>query len=428
MISVVLGKYLRACFIIFSSFLLINMLSISEFGEFIFFNSILLFLTAFLVGPAPTLFTQYFSNEDYAFKDIYIKGIRFLSLSSFLAIAVYFLIIKFLKNPLIFWDIELLIIGIFIFIFNSISLIIDTFYRSKMFFKFSEGTKVIEAVIWFFGILSLYYFDLLSIKNILILFLIRSFFVLSIFSFNLIKIKKSSHKSIKKILFFSDFSSLYLNTFFAYVIQQSTQLMLGFLSNPTQLAYYGFSYIFYTILVMFPGAISWYLLSRTNDKIFFENENYIKFTSVSYFLCVVAASAIFVLAPIIISLFKGDDYFESIKIVKMLVLCFVIYSPQYLLSSFWIYHKKYNALSIITTVVGLINIILNFFIIPKFGAYGATFTLLISFTIGTILNLLLLNTLKHKEFSLAAYFLPKSSYLKEFIFTTFEYIKKNKKV
>jgi len=428
MISVVLGKYFRALFMVLSSFLLVNIFSVSEFGEFIFFNSILLFLTAFLIGPSPTLFTKYFSSNKYAFKEVYQKGFRFICLSSFLAIIVYFFMINFFSNPLMLWDFKLLVLGISIFILNSISLMIDTYYRSKMFFKFSEGTKVLESILWLLGIIFLYFYDILSIKTILLLFLFRSFIVFLVFAIKLIITDTKSTATSIKIPFFSDFRSLYLHRFFSYVLQQSTQLMLGFLSSPEQLAYYGFAYIFYTILVMFPGAISWYLLSRTNDSSFFESEEYVKFTSICYFLCFIAALSIYILAPIAISWFKPDDYFESIKIVRLLAVCFIIYSPQYLLSSFWIYNKKYNTLSIITTLVGLVNIILNFLIIPNFGAYGATFTLLISFAIGTILNIILLNKTKNNAFNLLEYFLPKSSYLKEFLFITLGYIKKFQRI
>ena len=50
MISVVLGKYFRALFMVLSSFLLVNIFSVSEFGEFIFLTVSYYFLQHFLLA------------------------------------------------------------------------------------------------------------------------------------------------------------------------------------------------------------------------------------------------------------------------------------------------------------------------------------------------------------------------------------------
>tara|TARA_Y100000590_G_scaffold314564_2_gene355656 strand:- start:9402 stop:10682 length:1281 start_codon:yes stop_codon:yes gene_type:complete len=426
MINVVLGKYFRSFFILSSSLILVKYLSIDHFAEFVFFNTFLLFLITLLIGPSPTLFTKYFSNPDLDYKHVINKGIQYWSLISLLGVAIFYVFLRYFDNPLTLWNSRLLFFGVLIFIVNITSILLDTIYRANKSYKISEGAKVFESIIWLSGIFILSYLNLLNIENIIILFLLRISSMLFIYLYSLKNQNLNSAQIPKKIQFFNDFSSLYFYRFFGFVLMRSNSLMLGFLSTNIQLAYYGFAFIFYQILVILPGAVSWYLLSRTNEKSFFESKDYIKVSSITYLVCFIQAVIIFMIAPFLAFYLKGDEYFESIKVIKILAIASLFQAPQFFLSSFWIYKNRYKTISILLTVIGLSNIFMNIIIIPTYGALGAAATLLFSYSIGTIIQIILLHSIKDKSFSIISLFYPKYSYLKEIYHMFYEELKSKK--
>ena len=411
MIYVVLGKYFRSFFIFLSSFILVKYLSVDHFAEYVFFNTFLLFLIALLIGPSPTLFTKYFSNHDYNFRDIFRIGIKYWFSISLIGVLIFHFFVNHTENPISSWDTRLVLLGSLIFIINTASNLSDTIFRANKSFKISEGANILESIVWFSGLAALFYYNFSAVKYIIALYLLRMISILIVHLFNLKSQAFNSVSNPKKINFLNDYSSLYLYRFFGFIIMKSNILMLGFISTSSQVAYYGFAFIFYQIITILPAAISWYLLSRTNDKSFFNGKNYIKISSITLFICVIQCVLFYIFAPQLAYFIKGDEYAGAINVIRILTIGSLFQAPQFLLSAFWIFKEKYKSLSNILTTIGLFNIALNFILIPLYGAIGASIALLLSYLIITLIQLIMLYTIKDKNFTIFSLFSPKFSYL-----------------
>ncbi len=80
---------------------------------------------------------------------------------------------------------------------------------------------------------------------------------------------------------------------------------------------------------------------------------------------------------------QRDEYIEAYKFVGILGFTYVLQSQYRIFSTIISYHKKMWIVSITGISAGIINIIFNYLLIPRFGIYGACFSTILSFTLYT---------------------------------------------
>lgn len=96
------------------------------------------------------------------------------------------------------------------------------------------------------------------------------------------------------------------------------------------------------------------------------------------FISMPFAAWIFIMAPELIILFYGNQYFAAIEVLKILSLTMMFTIPSS------IFHPTFAALELqgfYLSIIGvglIINFVSNFFLIPKFGALGAAYSMLVS--------------------------------------------------
>ncbi len=102
---------------------------------------------------------------------------------------------------------------------------------------------------------------------------------------------------------------------------------------------------------------------------------------------------LYFLAPLIVPLIFGDQYLASVPVLQIHIWSslFVFWGVS---QSAWDISENLTRLSLMRTSIGAVsNIILNFFLIPKFGVKGAAYATVISQSLSAfILNLLHKNT------------------------------------
>lgn len=77
----------------------------------------------------------------------------------------------------------------------------------------------------------------------------------------------------------------------------------------------------------------------------------------------------------------SDEYRDSINLIYLLNINYLIFYAYTLFSNYIFYYKKTMFTFINTTIVGIVTILLNLWLIPKFGYNGAAFTTIISFAL-----------------------------------------------
>jgi O-antigen/teichoic acid export membrane protein len=95
---------------------------------------------------------------------------------------------------------------------------------------------------------------------------------------------------------------------------------------------------------------------------------------------------IYILSPIIIHIFFGNEFNYSIKILQIFIWIIVFVFPTNFLDYFLISSKNQWLDFWITLVPAFLNLILNFIFIPFYGVYGAVFSSIISQILNFILT------------------------------------------
>lgn len=183
------------------------------------------------------------------------------------------------------------------------------------------------------------------------------------------------------------------------VYMRIDQIMLGTMVSQKSVGIYSaavrISEIWHFIPKIILISITPYLINFYNKDIKKFRFEVIKFIKLNIFISLVISIFIYLFSEIIVSILFGQNYVDSIQIVKIhiwstiLVSIGVISSQWYILSNNQMYSFIYIFLG------AIVNVILNFYLIPIYGASGAAVATLISYSLVTIFfDLLLFKTRK----------------------------------
>lgn len=164
-------------------------------------------------------------------------------------------------------------------------------------------------------------------------------------------------------------------------------LLLQWLSDARQIGLYSLGVSVSELLWQIPLAVSIVVMSRTANTTNLKktNEDTAKLLRISLLLGVVLSLFIYILAPYIIPLVFGEKFKQSVLIIQtimpgiIMVIIFRILSGQ--LSGMG---KPLIALKAFVPAL-ILNLILNYFLIPEYGGMGAAISTNVSYIAGTII-------------------------------------------
>jgi len=192
------------------------------------------------------------------------------------------------------------------------------------------------------------------------------------FKFNIQKIKTTLKYGLPLIL--SGISFL--------IFQMSDRFMLNWLSTQEETGKYSFGFkIANTInlLIIQSIGLSYVPTIYKNEK----DENSKRYYSKSYtYYCftvgLISLAFLFVYEDIIKLLVSNTEYLEGFKVVPILVFNFFVLGMNYFLSVGIFLKNKTSLFIIPSTATSILNIILNYYMIPPMGMMGASYATLIS--------------------------------------------------
>ena len=158
--------------------------------------------------------------------------------------------------------------------------------------------------------------------------------------------------------------------------------MLGIWRTPEDIGVYAAAQRFYQFIIMLPSMIAtamFPLMSRLAHK---ENEKFKIVLEKALFVLAVIGMPIalggIVLTNQIVLLVFGQSYIDAIPVLYIFMIMLLITLPMTLLiNSIFAYDKQRKMVR--ANIFGMLaNVLLNFLLIPKFGATGAAFATLIS--------------------------------------------------
>lgn len=180
-----------------------------------------------------------------------------------------------------------------------------------------------------------------------------------------------------------------------YVLASSDRIMISKMVNTSATAIYNISYTVATIMLIFWNSIEasyapwiYQKLENKNDKAIRKRANQI----ILFFAFCTVTSALF--APEIIRILAPSNYYSGIYIIPS-VACGVFFTAVYsLYMRVELYFKKNKFTMFASVIAAIINLVLNYIFIPKFGMYAAGYTTLICYIVLAVLHYLNLKRLK----------------------------------
>lgn len=163
------------------------------------------------------------------------------------------------------------------------------------------------------------------------------------------------------------------------IFSQSDRIMLSKLQSEEMLGIYSVSYALCNVLMIIKGAlnVSWvpfymdYKKQENNEEILQHSRRYIKFFTI---ICI----GFMMLSYDVFKLMAPEKYWEGMSILPILVLAFYFDYLYLFPVNFEFYNCKTKLIPAITIAAALINIAVNYVLIPRFGLIGAALGTLIA--------------------------------------------------
>ncbi|MDD5065978.1 MAG: oligosaccharide flippase family protein [bacterium] len=208
-------------------------------------------------------------------------------------------------------------------------------------------------------------------------------------------------KMLKNALLFS--IPLIPSLITAWVLNLSNRIFLERYFNLTEVGIYSFGFKLGTLgLIVISGFMTAYspyffkLASQKEDQAV--NKRKLQKANNSYALVVLLLIfAIALFLKEIVYFFMDSRYAESYVIARIIVLAYFFSGLSSLASLSIMQAKRTKQMMVLTICEAIINVILNFILIPSFGMYGAAFSALLTFIFGYLIEY---------QYSKRCYFVP----------------------
>ena len=390
---------LQKCLSFITLPLFTRLLTQEQYGQYSIYASWMGIITIFISMNLPygSFSTAMVKFEDK--REEYISSVQSIcTVLGLLFVAIYLPFSKYL-NKLFELPTELMLLMVIEIVMQTSIL----FWNGKMRFEYKyKGVVAITLVMSFLSPVLAYFFVTNSEEKgyarILGYALIIILFGLFFYVYNYIKGKKFFNKKFWKYAL--GFNGPLIIYYLSQVIfNQSDRIMISHYSGTDKAGIYSVAYALSTMLVFVLNAINnsyvpWYYGKIKEGK---SSDNKKVANMISLLMCVILLAVIW-LAPEIIYIMAGKEYYEAIWIVPPVTMSLLLLFYTQLFANVEFYYEKKWALIGASVGAAIINIVLNYIFIPIFGYIVAGYTTLISYIVFAISNYftmrLILNKMK----------------------------------
>lgn len=176
----------------------------------------------------------------------------------------------------------------------------------------------------------------------------------------------------------------YLST---YLLSSSDKLMISFIVNDSATAYYSVAHSVAAVVFIIWNAINGSLVPYTYERC--KNKDYKSISSVTLPLLLFFAYisvGLIMMAPEIVSIMASKSYHEAIYVIPPIVGG-VFFQVQYSIYANIIYFYKKPVYVMIGSITAtILNIILNYVFISRFGYYAAGYTTIFSYGLQAVID------------------------------------------
>jgi len=103
-----------------------------------------------------------------------------------------------------------------------------------------------------------------------------------------------------------------------------------------------------------------------------------------------------VASPVLIPLVAGEKFSASVRIFQLLLVALVGQTISAVMAPQWIGRGLFVQASTVTLIIGLLNLVANYILIPEYGIVGAVWATLFSQSLGVLVNVIMAVWVDHK--------------------------------
>lgn len=209
-----------------------------------------------------------------------------------------------------------------------------------------------------------------------------------LFSYSHLK-KSFCWKSIKRYWTYSISyqAPLVFHSLSYFVLAQIDRVMIGKMVGQSEAAFYGVAYTIASAITILQTSLNQVLVPWRYEKL--KESNYTQMRKVSYSLLILFGGAIMVLisvAPEIMKLLFTDVYYEAVWCIPPVSTGVYFIFLYTLFVSVETYYEKTQFIMYISVTCGIINLLLNFLLIPSFGYIACAYTTLFSYILFSVFH------------------------------------------
>jgi len=356
-------------------------LGVSLFGDYSFVFAFISFFTIVANFGLDVIGIREMSHDIKIAKKIISTSLVLRTILSILAIFLAVITIYFMPvNEVIERGVILASISL---LFYSLSLSCISFFLTKLEMIYFFLSETISKILYAFMIFIVFW------KNLGYLALISCYVLMTFFQFLIsyyfikrkIKISWKMDKDIAKYLIKESWP-LAIMLILASIYFRIDTIMLNFMKTSADVGYYSAAYTFaqgFTIIATAIAGSLFPLLSKNWKK---SRRNFKKILSISVkYISIIAIPISFaftIRAKEIIPLIYGNQYLSSILSFQILLWATLLIFFTSLFDNAVISTGRQKLTTIVALTTVIINIMLNFLLIPKYGIEGAAFATVVS--------------------------------------------------
>ena len=164
-----------------------------------------------------------------------------------------------------------------------------------------------------------------------------------------------------------------------YLIFTADIIMISYFVGLTDTGYYQLCVeltgaalvLIQSIAMVLQGHVS----SQGPNHAWKQQRQYVTYTLAAMFLAVIFS---YIAIPYLLPIVVGDAFAPSIPILQIMLFTLFGHSLSCFMASQWIARGLLKEISAITLIIGLINVGINYLLIPEYGMYGALFASLVA--------------------------------------------------
>jgi len=381
--------------------LLTKLLDPSEYGEYKMIYITLTFIAIFTTGWLDQAIIRFWHN--FQDKTTLYATVTFSIYILNSLVLIIFSVINYFFNLI---DLNLFILVLLLFFSRPIFNLNTSIYRNMELLKRFNQVEIIRVVLNIFGILLLVpYFGLHGA----IFGIGFSYFIVNIISISSLKqyttIKKEKIKfSTFKELFFYGYPLIF-TMLSSVIISYSDQFIIGIFHDSLQVGIYAANYDILEKILLYINSILVLATTPKLIKIYDEEgmKQANKFNSFIYmiFIAIFLPFSFLIITNdyLFISVFTNSEYFASKTLITLIIFAmFINTTNMYVIKSLTVIRNTKLIANLFLSAM-VLNVILNFILIPKYSFYGAISATIICYIVLLFLSITLTRNKKILTFN-----------------------------